>query len=298
VISGALDLSHKTVTVAMTDIGKVFMLDGDQLLDRALFETIRNHGHSRIPVYENNIHNLIGLLLVKDLLGYDMANPVLVRNMRLFNILTVGPEQQLYEILTTFESGKGHMAAVQSVDPGTGAKEILGIITLEDVIEELINKEISDENDVARVNRKLHRSGSGSPTVKVAASPIDRKLSVVTTGGGVDGTASQSPQPAPFGIAVPRHSGGGGSTSALQLAASDAVNVPRYASVRTAGRQAIQTSKALQSPMGARAGSRQQPNSSVLNFAGGGGEYYDDDLEMGPVSDPFVADDAQSPLIN
>ena len=77
-ISGALDFNNKKVEEIMTKLDDVFMLDKTERLDFETIAKISQNGYSRIPVFENNRDNIIGLLHVKDftLLDPDDNMPV------------------------------------------------------------------------------------------------------------------------------------------------------------------------------------------------------------------------------
>jgi CBS domain containing-hemolysin-like protein len=99
-------------------------------------------GHSRVPVYENNIDNIIGLLYAKDLL-HVMQNGRKRANMREFlrPAYFVPDTKKADTLLTEMQAGRIHLAIV--VDEYGG---VSGLVTLEDIIEEIIG-EIQDEYD-------------------------------------------------------------------------------------------------------------------------------------------------------
>ena len=101
-------------------------------------------GHSRVPVYENNIDNILGLLYAKDLL-HVMENGRKRANMRelLRPAYFVPDTKKADTLLTEMQSQRVHMAIV--VDEYGG---VAGLVTLEDIIEEIIG-EIQDEYDLS-----------------------------------------------------------------------------------------------------------------------------------------------------
>mmetsp|Transcript_2569 Transcript_2569/g.3409 ORF Transcript_2569/g.3409 Transcript_2569/m.3409 type:complete len:507 (+) Transcript_2569:51-1571(+) len=143
IIRGALDMKTKVVKDCMTPLDQVFMLDINTKMDREAIKMIVEDGHSRIPVYSQTKQNVMGLLLSKTLLLVDPAEAKAIRDIGLRPIPDVSKDKGLYEMLNEFQTGKSHMATVS--DPSS--HQILGIITLEDVIEELIQEEIIDETD-------------------------------------------------------------------------------------------------------------------------------------------------------
>ena len=105
-----------------------------------LIDLIVDKGHSRIPVYEDNIDNIIGILHAKDLLPFwgqdDFDWPKILRHPYF-----VPETKKISEILRDLRNKKSHMAVVVDEYGGTS-----GILTMEDIIEEIIG-EIQDEYD-------------------------------------------------------------------------------------------------------------------------------------------------------
>ncbi|KAJ2809371.1 hypothetical protein H4R20_000181 [Coemansia guatemalensis] len=229
IIRGALELGEKRVVEVMTQLRNVYMVDIDARLDRKLLTEMLRQGHSRVPVYEGERANVVGVLLVKSLILLDPDDAVPVRDAKITGIPLVTPDVSLHDILNAFQEGGSHMAVVVGPmhDVSTGNAETvpllngstatdsntpppmirklssyirstsssnsqsmgfgeishesvqhfvpLGIITLEDVIEELIQEEIIDETDVfVDMRRKIkvmravklaqQQQSMGSPT--------------------------------------------------------------------------------------------------------------------------------------
>ena len=70
-IPGALDLRDKTAVDAFVPLKSVFMLEDTTLLDSATMATINERGHSRIPVYHETRTNIVGVLIVKNIIAAD-----------------------------------------------------------------------------------------------------------------------------------------------------------------------------------------------------------------------------------
>ena len=121
-------------------------------------DTILSQGYSRIPVYAPDNHrNFIGMLLVKILITYDPEDCSRVRDFALATLPETAPHTSCLDIINFFQEGKSHMVLV-SDEPGSD-KGALGVVTLEDVIEELIGEEIVDESDVfIDVHKGLRRA--------------------------------------------------------------------------------------------------------------------------------------------
>ncbi|XP_058080291.1 DUF21 domain-containing protein At2g14520 isoform X1 [Magnolia sinica] len=112
IIAGALELTEKTARDAMTPISDTFAIDINARLDRDLMKLILDKGHSRVPVYYEQPINIIGLILVKNLLSIHPADEVPVKNVTIRKIPRVPEDLPLYDILNEFQKGHSHMAVV------------------------------------------------------------------------------------------------------------------------------------------------------------------------------------------
>ena len=104
-----------------------------------MMDLILSQGYSRIPIHAtDNERNFVGMLLVKMLITYDPEDCKLVRDFALATLPETRPETSCLDIVNFFQEGKSHMVLVSDY-PGEdhGA---LGVVTLEDVIEELIGE--------------------------------------------------------------------------------------------------------------------------------------------------------------
>jgi len=139
-IQGILELSLTTVKEVMVPrIDTVFIstdADKEELLSR-----IAESGHSRFPVYEETIDNVIGILYVKDVLtGMIRNDPIDARKLARKPFF-VPESKHIDELLREFRRRKVHIAVV--VDEYGG---VSGIVSMENVIEEIIG-DIQDEFD-------------------------------------------------------------------------------------------------------------------------------------------------------
>ncbi|PON55140.1 CBS domain containing protein [Parasponia andersonii] len=112
IIAGALELSEKTAGDAMTSISETFSIDINAKLNRNLMGMILEKGHSRVPVYYEERTNIIGLVLVKNLLTIHPEDEVPVKNVTIRRIPRVLETLPLYDILNEFQKGHSHMAVV------------------------------------------------------------------------------------------------------------------------------------------------------------------------------------------
>ncbi|XP_050209515.1 DUF21 domain-containing protein At2g14520 [Mercurialis annua] len=112
IIAGALELSEKTASDAMTPISETFAIDINAKLDKELMNLIVEKGHSRVPVYYEQPTNIIGLILAKNLLAIHPEDEVPVKNVTIRRIPRVPDTLPLYDILNEFQKGHSHMAIV------------------------------------------------------------------------------------------------------------------------------------------------------------------------------------------
>ncbi|KAJ9705400.1 hypothetical protein PVL29_003449 [Vitis rotundifolia] len=112
IIAGALELSEKTAGDAMSPISDTFAIDINAKLDRDLMNLILEKGHSRVPVYYEQPTNIIGLILVKNLLTIHPEDEIPVKNVTIRRIPRVQETLPLYDILNEFQKGHSHMAVV------------------------------------------------------------------------------------------------------------------------------------------------------------------------------------------
>ncbi|KAI0204491.1 hypothetical protein F4808DRAFT_413710 [Astrocystis sublimbata] len=161
IISAVLDLKRKPVEDVMTPMDDVYTMSEDTVLDERTIDQILDAGYSRIPIYQSgNSNNFVGMLLVKILITYDPEDGKRVKDFALATLPETRPETSCLDIINFFQEGKSHMVLISEY-PGEdhGA---LGVVTLEDVIEELIGEEIIDESDVyVDVHKAIRRAHPG-----------------------------------------------------------------------------------------------------------------------------------------
>lgn len=174
IISAVLDLKAKSVGSIMTPMEDVFTMSADTVLDENTMDIILSAGYSRIPIHApDNLQNFVGMLLVKILITYDPEDCKRVRDFALATLPETRSETSCLDIVNFFQEGKSHMVLVSEF-PGEDSGA-LGVVTLEDVIEELIGefvnaftieidnlliipREIIDESDVfIDVHRAIRR---------------------------------------------------------------------------------------------------------------------------------------------
>lgn len=169
-LDGAFDFSQKKIGQVMTPLDDVFMLEASLSLNFKILFLIFQSGHSRIPVYAGSRENIIGLVFAKDLILLDPEDAVPLTTVLTFfhrTLLVVKDDTPLNKMLNIFCQGGGHMSLVHKEIPDA-ADVTIGVVTLEDLIEELIGQDIVDETDVYTDNihkRRVSRLRSIHPEV-------------------------------------------------------------------------------------------------------------------------------------
>ncbi len=118
-----------------------------------IIRIIIESGHSRIPIYQDNIDNIVGTLHAKDLLPFWGTEDIAIREI-MRSPYFIPETKKISEVLKDLRDNKSHMAIVIDEYGGTA-----GILTLEDIIEEIIG-EIMDEYDDEQKLIIEHEDGS------------------------------------------------------------------------------------------------------------------------------------------
>lgn len=144
-LSGAIELGERDAGSAMVSRTEVAAIpiaatprDAEQLIEAT--------GHSRFPIYRDDIDHVVGFIHAKDLLrvsGKDRVNPLPTKLIR--PMVIVPESRKLRSLLLDMRRERKHFALVIDEHGGTA-----GIVTLEDLLEELVG-EIRDEHDVAEI---------------------------------------------------------------------------------------------------------------------------------------------------
>lgn len=141
-IAGVLDLSHTSVRQAMTPRTEIIAVERRWPLERVI-EVVRSSGKSRLPVYEEDLDHIVGLLLAKDLLDFFDDQTAFSVDLVMREPFFIPATMQVDELMQELQHRNAHLAIVVDEYGGT-----LGLITLEDLIEEIVG-EIFDEFDRA-----------------------------------------------------------------------------------------------------------------------------------------------------
>lgn len=153
VISNIIDLKSKTVRDVMTPRTVTFSLDEDITVSEAMKQINTLSSHSRVPVFSNDADNVTGIIMRKDVLlaaaGQKLDQPLKALKR---NVHFVPESMPLNRVLIDFFEKRQHLFVV--VDE---YGSVTGVISMEDVLEEIVGEEIIDESDRTKDMRELAR---------------------------------------------------------------------------------------------------------------------------------------------
>ena len=190
---GALGMRDKKTRELVIPFDKVFMISYEEKIDQAKIQLLLEKGYSRIPVYANNNKNdIIGVLRIKSLITYDVNKNQSLKDIKakLRQPLVVHPDIKVSDLFKEFLKGKSHMAFItEQVDKlqaklglnrnnsiitnfnklnlpkGDLGIRIIGIVTLEDILEYIFKMEIFDEDDYEKSKTGRAISGVRSKSI-------------------------------------------------------------------------------------------------------------------------------------
>jgi putative hemolysin len=150
-VTNVFRLSNKRVQDCMVPREKMAALELNLPPDKVL-EVVRQGAHTRLPVYEGTLDNIVGIVNTKDLFYLFSQRGLVVLEDALYPPLFLKPEERVANALRLFRQAHRPMALVRD---STG--KILGLITLEDILEEIVG-DIEDEHDRPTPKLILRRS--------------------------------------------------------------------------------------------------------------------------------------------
>ena len=140
ILSGIVSFGNTDIRAVMHPRIDISAIE-ESMTYREVLTFIQENGYSRVPVYQENIDKITGIIYAKDLLPYLDEEDFDWRKIKR-KAFFVPENKKLDDLLTEFQQRKIHLAIVVDEYGGT-----LGVVTLEDIIEEIVG-EISDEYDM------------------------------------------------------------------------------------------------------------------------------------------------------
>ncbi|MBK7096108.1 MAG: HlyC/CorC family transporter [Saprospiraceae bacterium] len=164
IIKNAFDFTDHVAKQIMVPRNQVFALDIELPLEEIIREILDN-SYSRVPVFQDSIDNIIGIVYAKDIFRSQNINSETNIKDILHPVFYVYETKRISQILTDFQKQHLHMAVV--IDEFGGTQ---GVITLEDILEELVG-EIQDEDDDER--QVVEKMADGSYVILATHSLLD-----------------------------------------------------------------------------------------------------------------------------
>ena len=139
-LTHALSFGDKLVLDVLIPKRVVVLVSAEEAIGPALMDELHKSGHSRFPVYEGKRDNIVGILYLRDLVATKKTGKV--KDLMKKHLSYVHEDFTLYQTLQAFIHTKHHLFLVVN-----NFEEFTGIITIEDVIEQIVGKLIVDEFD-------------------------------------------------------------------------------------------------------------------------------------------------------
>ena len=157
--TGFLDIMNKKVGELMLPVEKVFKLNYKYKINKVNIDKLIESGYSRIPIYEEDSNNLIGILRVKDLIGKDLLRPCLLNELdiKLSEPIHITEDTLFLDLFEKFKSGKSRMAFIhkelkdEKLLPNNEDKNIINeekIEVKEPLLGEIITEEKKEEKKI------------------------------------------------------------------------------------------------------------------------------------------------------
>ena len=140
IAENALIFGEKLVGDFMTPLSAVHFIKSDELLTPVVLDELYASGHSRFPVYEGTNQNVIGTLFAKD--AIRLKNPKSANDVMRHDVYYINEQQTLDHALQAFIKTKHHLFIVVNE-----FEDVVGVLSAEDVIEQIIGKPMLDEFD-------------------------------------------------------------------------------------------------------------------------------------------------------
>ncbi|MBO6262126.1 MAG: HlyC/CorC family transporter [Bacilli bacterium] len=134
IIQSALDFADTNVKEVLTPKNKIFALNIRELDKEKLHQIVINTNYSRIPIYDGNIDNIIGVLHIKTYLSAYLRNPNVSIRSKLQKPYFVSSNIMIDDLFNGFKKHHTHIAIVRDKN-----KCVIGMVTMDDVLEELVS---------------------------------------------------------------------------------------------------------------------------------------------------------------
>lgn len=163
-VESAVSFSDKKVSDVMTPRAVIKSIKKDEFVGPLVLDELHSLGHGRLPVVDEDIDHVVGVLNLRSLLSLDVRKSATAGELMDKKAFFINKKDSLQKALSGFVKQRSHLFIVVNDN-----RETVGLITLEDVIEALIGRSIVDEDDVhedmraaAKEKSKGNNSGPNS----------------------------------------------------------------------------------------------------------------------------------------
>jgi CBS domain containing-hemolysin-like protein len=173
-IESIVELPNLEVSEIMTPRMDMICMDVKEPVS-ALLKTAVEAGHSRIPVYEENRDHIVGVLYVKDLLGYwpDGGKPVPQLVDLLRKPYYIPETKKVSKLFSEFRENKVHMAIVLDEYGGTA-----GLVTNEDILEEIVGEIVDEFDPEEEAELKILDKRHAEASAKLHIDELNEKMEI------------------------------------------------------------------------------------------------------------------------
>lgn len=176
----ALTFGDKLVSDALIPMRVVKMVGAGETIGPVLMDELSRSGHSRFPVHEGGAEHIVGMLYLHDLVGAKHGGTV--ADIMSHKLTYVHEDFTLYQALQAFLKTKRHLFLVVN-----SFEELVGILTIEDVLEQMIGKPIMDEFDkyddlravaaeAAKKEHAAHKKDKSEPVEPAETTPEPKEM--------------------------------------------------------------------------------------------------------------------------
>lgn len=149
-VTNSLAFKSKRVHEVMTPRSVMQTVKKEEFIGPLVLSELHELGHSRLPVVDGDVHNVVGVLHLRSLLSLDEKQSQSAEELMEKRVFYIHEDDSLQKTLNAFISKRSHLFVVVN-----SQRETVGLVTLEDVMEALIGKKIVDEDDVHEDLRAL-----------------------------------------------------------------------------------------------------------------------------------------------
>lgn len=138
-----LQFNDKIVSSVMTPRGVIDSIKKGEFLGPLVLSELHDLGHSRLPVIDEDLDHVVGILYLRDLLSLDQRHSATAEKVMDPKVFYIHEDDSLEHALAAFLKAQHHLFVVIN-----SSRETVGLLSLEDVIEALIGRRIVDEDDM------------------------------------------------------------------------------------------------------------------------------------------------------